>query len=218
MQSFDGLLASLDVRGCREFHLQTMLQKIEIFFKETVRRNMLHSNRRRHIKDSANTEAVEMPLYDCSGMGSPTSSVSVADSDMLESSMTFSIELGNNETEKTGALNRYQDLERWIWKECVGSSILCAAKIGKKRCPQLLDICNSCHGVFYFEENHCHSCHKTFGKGEIDFSHDVGFCKEKLKLNSNCNLHGSTSSPLRIRLLKVLLAMTEVTAFDILAS
>ncbi|XP_062007691.1 homeobox-DDT domain protein RLT2 isoform X2 [Rosa rugosa] len=212
-EGFDGLLASLDVRGYRESHLQTMLQKTEIFFKETVRRNKLHSNRGRHIKDTAKTEDVEMPSgYDCSGgTDSPTSSVSVADSDMLESSMTFSIELGKNETEKTGALNRYQDLERWILKESVGSSILCADKNGKKRCPQLLDICNSCRGIFYFEENHCHSCHRTFGKGEIDFSQHVVLCKEKLKLNSDCNLRGLSSSPLRIRLLKVLLALTEVS-------
>lgn len=216
MQGFDGLLASLDVRGYRESHLQAMLQMTEVFFKETVRRNMLHSNRRRHVKDTSKIEAVEMPSgYDCSGgMDSPTSSVSVADSDMLESSMTFSIELGKDETEKTGALNRYHDLEKWIWKECIGSSILSADKKGKKRCPQLLDICNSCRGIFYFEENHCHSCHRTFGKGEVVFSQHVAWCKEKLKLNSNC----SASSPLRMRLLKVLFALTEVTAMDILAS
>ncbi|KAL6134109.1 hypothetical protein ACLB2K_066342 [Fragaria x ananassa] len=207
-EGFDGLLASLDVRGYRESHLQAMLQMTEVFFKETVRRNMLHSNRRRHVKDTSKIEAVEMPSgYDCSGgMDSPTSSVSVADSDMLESSMTFSIELGKNETEKTGALNRYHDLEKWIWKECIGSSILSADKKGKKRCPQLLDICNSCRGIFYFEENHCHSCHRTFGKGEVVFSQHVVLCKEKLKLNSNC----SASSPLRMRLLKVLFALTEV--------
>lgn len=220
MQGFDGLLASLDARGYRESHLQTMLQKTEILFKETVRRNILHSNQGRHMKDPAKIEAVEMPAVhdDSVGMDSPTSSVCVADSDMSESSITFSIELGKNETEKTGALNRYQDLERWIWKECVGSSILCANKNGKKRCPQLVDICNSCHGIFYFEENHCHSCHRTFCKGDINFPPHVVLCKEKLKWNSDCSLRGSTSSPLRIRLLKVLLALTEVTAFDILAS
>ncbi|XP_050380666.1 homeobox-DDT domain protein RLT2 isoform X2 [Argentina anserina] len=211
-EGFDGLLASLDVRGYRESHLQTMLQKTEIFFKETVRRKLLHSNRRRHIKDTAKTEAVEMPGYDCSGgPGSPTSSVVVADYDMLESSLTFSIELGNNETDKAGALDRYQDLERWIWKECVGSSILSATKNGKKRCPQLLDLCNSCRGLFYFEENHCHSCHRAFAKGEIDFSHDVGLCKEKQNLSSDCNKSGSTSSPFKIRLLKILLALIEVS-------
>ena len=39
-QSFDALLASLDVRGLRESHLLSVLQMIEMSFKETVRRNL----------------------------------------------------------------------------------------------------------------------------------------------------------------------------------
>ena len=59
MQGFDALLSSLDVRGIRESHLHVMLEKIEMSFKEAVRRNKLHLNKRQN-GGTIKTEADEM--------------------------------------------------------------------------------------------------------------------------------------------------------------
>lgn len=52
VQGFDALLASLDPRGVRESHLHSMLQKIEIPFKDTVRRSMVNVNAHRKSKET----------------------------------------------------------------------------------------------------------------------------------------------------------------------
>lgn len=216
MQGVDALLACLDVRGIRESQLHTMLQKVEISFKKNVKQNMLAVKVGRKNEDSFKKEPIEMtPQPDCSiGNDSPSSSVIHAESDMPETSTTFVIELGRNEIEKKGALNRYQDLEKWIWKECFSSSMLCAIKDGKKRCRQLLDVCDICRRIYTFEDNHCPSCHRTYGASEntFSFSEHVAECKIKLKLDQHCTLNGSCSIPLRVRMLKLLLALIEVTA------
>ncbi|PON44449.1 Octamer-binding transcription factor [Parasponia andersonii] len=213
-EGFDALLASLDVRGVRESQLHTMLLKIEISFKKAVRKKMLRPNMGRQSEDTAKVAAVELtPHADCSGStDSPSSTLCLADSDLSESS-TFVIELGRNENEKNGAFKRYQDLERWIWKECFSSSMLFATKHEKKRCNQLLDVCDSCHGIYSSEVDHCLSCHRTFTTSDsgTSFAEHVTQCEEKLNLNRNWTLHGSDAFPLRIRLLKVVLALIEVS-------
>ena len=212
MQGFDALSSSLDVRGVRESHLHTMLQKIEMSFKESVRRNICSAKMGRHSGDSVKTEAIEMtpgPDYSI-GTDSPRSSVCAADSDMSETSTSFAIELGRNESEKNHALKRYQDFEKWMWKDCFNSSVICAMKYGKKRGLQLLGTCDYCHDVYYFEDNHCPSCHKTYSENNLNFSVHVSLCEEKPKVDPQYIWHGSLSSPLRIRLLKVQLSLIEV--------
>lgn len=211
MQGFDALLSSLDVRGVRESHLHTMLQKIEMSFKESVQMNM-RSAMGRHSGGSVKTEAIEMvPGPDFSiGTDSPRSTV-CADSDTSETSTSFTIELGNNEREKNDALKRYQDFEKWMWKDCVNSSVILAMKYGKKRDLQLLSTCDYCHDVYSFEDSHCPSCHKTYSSSwNLNFSEHVSQCEEKPKFDTQNTWHGSLSAPLRIRLLKVQLALIEV--------
>ncbi|KAJ4729740.1 Homeobox domain-containing protein/DDT domain-containing protein [Melia azedarach] len=213
-EGFDTLLASLDVRGVRESHLHSMLQIIEMSFKETVRRNMHHTNTERQNQETVKTEPVEMaPCPDHSmGTDSPSSTVCGSDSDMSETSTSFSIGLGRNEIERNDALKRYHDYEKWMWKECVSSSILCAMKCGKKRCKQVLDVCNYCHDIYFYEDSRCPSCHRAFGiyKRNLNFSEHVAQCEGKLKTDPASPSYVSVSSPLRIRLLKVLLATVEV--------
>ncbi|XP_030929199.1 homeobox-DDT domain protein RLT2-like isoform X3 [Quercus lobata] len=211
-EGFDALLSSLDVRGVRESHLHTMLQKIEMSFKESVQMNM-RSAMGRHGGDSVKTEAIEMvPGPDFSvGTDSPRSTV-CADSDTSETSTSFTIELGNNECEKNDALKRYQDFEKWMWKDCVNSSVIFAMKYGKKRDLQLLSTCDYCHDVYSFEDNHCPSCHKTYSSSRnLNFSEHVSQCEEKPKFDTQNTWHGSLLAPLRIRLLKVQLALIEVS-------
>lgn len=215
MQGFDALSACLDVRGIRESQLHTMLQKIEVSFKEIVKKNMPHDNVGRESEHGVKKETIEMtPHLDFSiGDDSPSSTICLADSDMPETSTTFVIELGRNEIEKNGVLKRYQDLEKWIWKECFSSSMICAIKNGKKRCKKLLNDCDYCHSVYSSEDRHCPSCHRTYATSVsgLNFSEHFAQCKRKLKLDEHCTLHGSSSFPLRIRMLKLLLALVEVT-------
>ncbi|EXB54945.1 Homeobox protein [Morus notabilis] len=185
-EGFDVLLASLDIRGVRESHLQMMLQKVEISFKKAVRKKMLHANVRKQSED-AKLEAFETTPHPNFSIrpDSPSSTLCSANSDVSESSTSFEIELGRNKNESNGALKRYQDLERWIWKECYSSSMLCAIKQGKKRCKQLLEICDDCHSIYSSEEDHCPSCHMTYGTLErgIRFSEHVAQCIEERKVS-----------------------------------
>lgn len=202
------------MRGVRESHLHIMLQKVEISFKK-IKQNMQAGNFGKQDKHAVKREAIELTQHpDCSiGNDSPSSTIIHADSDVSETSTTFVIELGRNEIEKNGALRRYQDLEKWIWTECLSSSMLHAIEDGKKRCRQLLDICDYCLSIYTTEENHCPSCHRTSEASEsgFNFSEHVAECKRKLKLDQHCTLHGSYPAPLRVRMLKMLLALIEVT-------
>ncbi|KAA8526340.1 hypothetical protein F0562_008457 [Nyssa sinensis] len=92
------------------------------------------------------------------------------------------IGLGRNNTEKSDALRRYQDFEKWMWEECFNSSILCAIKT---------------FGTSF---------------GCSTFSDHVDQCEDKLKGNPDWTLHSLDSSPpLRIRLLKAQLTLIEVS-------
>ncbi|XP_035551015.1 homeobox-DDT domain protein RLT2-like isoform X4 [Juglans regia] len=213
-EGFDALVSSLDLRGVRESHLHMMLQKIEMSFKESVRRKMLCVSIG-DSGDSVKTEAVELPRGPDYSIGtdSPRSTVCVADSDASETSTSFAIELGSTVSEKNDALKRYKDFEKWMWKECFNSLVLSAMKYGKKRCTQLLGTCDYCHDIYSFEDNHCPSCHKTYSASgrSLNFSEHVSKCEEKSKLGPHCTLHCSPSTPLQIRLLKVQLALVEVS-------
>ncbi|GLT41039.1 hypothetical protein SLA2020_151290 [Shorea laevis] len=212
-EGFDALLASLDVRGVRESHLHAMLLKIEVSFKEAVRRNKLHSVIERQSQETIRTEANQMVSGPNVSMDCPSSAVCTSDSDISEMSTSFQIELGKNEKEKHDALKRYQDFEKWMWKECVSSSSLCALKYGKKRCKELLVICDYCHDIYFFEDNHCQSCHRAYdvSKSNLYFSEHAAQCSAKPQMDPISTLDSSISSPLRMRLIKVQLAMVEVS-------
>lgn len=215
IQVFDVLFASLDTRGIRESHLHSMLQKIETPFKETIRRNFHLNKAAKSTRASVKEEDAEMASStDCSlGTDSSGSTVCRLNSDAVEISSSFRIEIGKNDTEKSDALKRYQDLQKWLWKECFNTSILCALKYGKKRCPELLATCDICHDLYLSEENHCPSCHKTFAtihNHDLKFSEHVMYC-EKRKVDFNRNIRALNSSlPTRTQMLKAQLALIEV--------
>ncbi|KAH9791168.1 homeobox-ddt domain-containing protein rlt2 [Citrus sinensis] len=214
LNSFDALLASLDVRGLRESHLHSVLQMIEMSFKETVRRNLQHVTTEVQNQETVKAEVIERASCpDYTGTDNPSSIVCDSDSEISDTSTSFSIELGRDDILRNDALKRYQDYERWMWKECVNSSILCAMEYGKKRCKQVLGVCDYCHDLYFFEDSHCPSCHKAFdaSKRYLNFSEHVAQCQGKPKMNPAWSSSTSFSSPLRIRLLKVLLALFEVS-------
>ncbi|GKU93030.1 hypothetical protein SLEP1_g6668 [Rubroshorea leprosula] len=200
-EGFDALLAFLDVRGVRESHLHSMLQKIEVSFREAVRRNELHGNVEMQNQESIKIEANQMVS---------SRMIYASDSDISETSTSFQIELGRNEKEKRDALKRYEDFEKWMW---VSSTPLRALKYGKKRCKELLGICDYCHGIYFYEDNHCQSCHETYGasKSNLYFTEHAARCSAKLQMDPISTLDGSVCSPLRMKLLKVQLALVEVS-------
>lgn len=211
LQAFDALLNSLDSRGIRESHLRLMLQKIENSFKENVRNNTLcaksGSRAETFIKNEADeTDSSPDPRTESD---SPSSTLCGLNSDASETSSSFKIELGKSESEKKAALRRYQDFQKWMWKECYNSSILCAMKYGKKRCKPQVDICDICHNTYFFEDSHCNSCHRTFpSNNEFNFSKHAFQCGDKLSTEI-CTL--DSSLPIRTRFLKALLALIEVS-------
>ena len=212
MQAFDALLTSLDSRGIRESHLRLMLLKIENSFKENVRKRNAccaknGSRGEFSIKIEAN-EACSIPEHNA-GSDSPSSTLHDLNADPSETSSSFKIELGKTESEKKAALRRYQDFQKWLWKECYNSSVLCAMKYGIKRCKPQMDICDICLNLYFVEDSHCNSCHQTFPSNNgFNFSKHAFQCRDKLS-KDNCILEYSL--PLRTRLLKVLLACMEVS-------
>lgn len=215
MQGFDALFESLDVRGLRESHLHSMLQKIELSFKETLRRSLTCTSTGGPTVDVKKEFSGMAPNPDSSAStDSPTSTVCSSNSDATESSLSFAIGLGRNETEKKDALKRYVDLEKWMWEECLSSSVLCAIKYGKKRCKQLLSICNYCHDMDVFENDYCPSCHMSFKTSTSDLKFSEAQYGKKYKGDGWTSRRLDSSPTSRIRLLKVLLALIEASLFN----
>ncbi|KAL5575360.1 hypothetical protein UlMin_017059 [Ulmus minor] len=209
-EAFDALVMSLDTRGIRESHLRLMLQKIEASFKENIHRSMQETSittRGETVVKSEADETNSSPDRPAS-FDSPSSTICGSSSE-LETSLSFRIELGRNQAEKIAALKRYQDFQKWVWKECFNSLLVRAIKCGKKREVQLLDICDVCLSSCYFEDSHCHSCHQTFATTghDSEFLRHISQCKEKRKLSPG----DIDVLPLGIRLLKALLAIIEVS-------
>uniref|UniRef100_A0A1D1XSU5 Reticulocyte-binding protein 2 a n=1 Tax=Anthurium amnicola TaxID=1678845 RepID=A0A1D1XSU5_9ARAE len=212
-EAFDALLAALDTRGIRESHLHSMLTKIEMSFKETLREN-LHADSLHSSQNIVKKEGGEWALSPQSELGneSPSSIVCCPGSDALDPSMSFRIELGKNDRERNVAMRRYQDFQKWLWKECFNSATLCAMKYGKKRCSELLGICYICYQGYFFEEKHCLTCHKTFKifhGSDRNFTEHVSRC-EKQKADPRWKFHNSELSfPMRVQTLKVQLSLVE---------
>lgn len=213
-EGFDALSLALDTRGIRESHLRIMLQMIETSFKENVRRNLQCANdmvRSGITPKNENDDSSSSP--DCNtGFNSPSSTVCGLNLDTMATSSSFRIELGRNENEKKAAFRRYQDMQRWMLRECFSTSTVCAMKFGEKRCTSVLDICDSCLCLFDSQHSHCPSCHQTFGisGNDINFLEHIRHCERERKSNPLDTHVLDACLPLKSRLLKALLAFIEV--------
>lgn len=188
-----------------------MLQKIEKSFKENVRKSIkcakIGNTGETCVKNEADETDSSPDQH--TGTDSPSSTLCGLNSDTSETSSSFRIELGKSESDKKAALRRYQDFQKWMWKESRNSSILCAMKYGKQRCKPQVDICDTCLNPYFFEDSHCTHCHRTFPSNDgFNFSKHALQCGDKLP-NDICIL--ASSLPLRTRLLKALLAFIEVS-------
>lgn len=211
-QALDALLVSLDTRGIRESHLHIMLQKIEVPFRELARKNLLGANVVGHIEKKIGNEVADLSTSPGSNDGteSPNSTVCGTSSESLEPSSSFKIELGRNDRERENALNRYQDLQIWMWKESFNSSILRGMNYGKKQRIPLLGICNLCLDSFMIEDGYCPSCHTTTTKLENGECFFEKCFEEKLKNEPMNFIVSNGTRPLRIRVMKALLICLEV--------
>ncbi|XP_024637844.1 homeobox-DDT domain protein RLT1 isoform X7 [Medicago truncatula] len=210
-EAFDALLNSLDSRGIRESHLRLMLLKIENIFKENVQKNAkcakIGNTDEICVKNEA--EETDSSPDHHTRSDSPSSTLCGLSSDTSETSASFTIELGKSESDKKASLRRYQDFQKWMWKECYNPSILCAMKYGKKRCKPQVDICDICLNLYCLEDSHCSYCHLTFPSNDgFDFSKHVIQCGDKSSKDISIF---ESPLPLRTRLLKALLAFIEVS-------
>jgi hypothetical protein len=212
-QAFEALLKSLETRGTRESHLHTMLTKIETSFKENVKKSLLLS--KDQSRSTIKSEVAELGSSPSSNIDtdSPKSAVCGSSNDSLEMSSSFKIELGQNRTERNNYLKRYQDLQMWMWKECVNPSTFCAVTYGEKGFKPILGICNSCFSCYVFEENICPKCHKAFGTfdSELNYLEYVIQYEESRRYNFDDATLLDISHPPRIRLLKALMTLLEVS-------
>ncbi|KAH9621076.1 hypothetical protein KSS87_004536 [Heliosperma pusillum] len=212
-EAFDTLLASLDVRGVRESHLQALLQKVDPLFKDSVRKKRTVYCMDRQTEASVKSEGSEVASNPESvgANDSPSSAVYMSNSEIPEPSSSFQIECGRNNYELNNALRRYNEFEVWTWTECFSSSPLGATKYGKKRCTQLVNICECCRDLYFFEDHHCLTCHETFTMFDKSFnlSEHAALCRER-KPNTERKFQDSDCSPLRMRLLKAMLSLVEV--------
>ncbi|KAK8629361.1 hypothetical protein V6N13_078203 [Hibiscus sabdariffa] len=212
-EAFDALLSSLDARGIRESHLRIMLQKIETSFKENVRRNLqcvAAINRSGSYTENEASEIDYSPDFPAS-FDRASGAICGLNSDASETLSSFKVQLGTNENEIKSALNRYQDFQMWMWKECYNCSTLCAMKYGKKRSAQLLVVCDVCLGSHVPEEMHCFHCHQTFGSMNNSYNFSEHKCNENKKLDTKDTCTLDSSIPSGISLLKSLCALVEVS-------
>ncbi|XP_047308886.1 homeobox-DDT domain protein RLT1-like isoform X2 [Impatiens glandulifera] len=201
-EAFDALLTSLDTRGIRESHLQIMLREIEKSFRKNIKNNCLSSEYENGIRTKAEIDTSPA----CSGgdLDSPQSMVSglVSTNVSDELSTSFKIQLGRNEAERKDALNRYQEFQLWMWRECFNTESLCAKKSVEKRSTKpVLEICGFCLDLFMAsDELLCPCCNRPFADSLTYFDQEA-----KGEVSNPLNF----AQPARIGLLKVLLTYIE---------
>ncbi|CAN6444549.1 unnamed protein product [Victoria cruziana] len=216
-EAFDALLSALDVRGQREAHLHSMLQKIEKSFRETTRKSISGLAMTDLNSVAFHADASETTFFYGSSVevSSPSSIVCGDSPEALEYSKSFKIDLGSSNVEKIDALRRYDEFQKWIWMECFHYSSLCATKYGKKRCSELLSTCESCYDLHFLKDKHCRYCHETFESShrtDSSFNQHISECEEKRKVDPNWKYCASNCSvPMRARVLKALLALIEAS-------
>lgn len=138
------------------------------------------------------------------------------DTDTAEISSTFKIELGDGG--RSGVLQRFQSFERWMWDNMVHPGALSAFKYGAKKSTPLFHICRSCAELHFAVDVCCPGCGQMMMSGGLDvsemcFADQVG---EISRRDAGFILRGSNPSPLRIRLLKIQLALVEVSYSSLL--
>ncbi|XP_013597849.1 PREDICTED: uncharacterized protein LOC106305959 [Brassica oleracea var. oleracea] len=132
------------------------------------------------------------------------------DSDTADILSTFKIELGDGE--RCGVLQRFQSFERWMWDNMLHPGALSALKYGAKKSTTLFHICRSCGELHFAVDVCCPGCGQVMMSGGLDVN-ELCFADQVARLGEDTGfiLRGSHLSPLRIRLLKIQLALVEAS-------
>lgn len=134
-----------------------------------------------------------------------------SDGNSTDSSPTFNIELGETDLEKKNGMERYRDLEKWMWKECLYMPRLSAMRHGKQRSLPLQGICDFCHGSYFFEKKAiCPRCNRSFSTLGDKLCYPEPDIQDNVS-NSNDQNDWDITHPIRIRLMKSLLAFVEAS-------
>lgn len=182
-----------------------MLQKIEVSFKECVRKNILNKNANPYVEDPLEFNST----FASASIESSSGAICSSNSDTQEPSYSFRVNLGRDEKEEKISLKKFQDMHSWLWKECFSPLTLCALMYGKRRCSPLLGICDTCFVMYDAKEDLCPCCHRM--------QHNVGdqqYSYEQFNRGINhldeADINFPNGSPPRIRLIKALLTLLEV--------
>ncbi|KAH7277937.1 hypothetical protein KP509_38G016400 [Ceratopteris richardii] len=220
-EAFNALLMNLDTRGVREAHLHGVLLKLEDIIRQGMRTLPSSTNVERR---SSAYFSVTPPADASSVKGSNNGACSAP---LKEENMSFGdgmvilgketcrhvgaiqVHVGSNPSEKHTILNRYREFDKWFWsRETPHLSCLVASRLEKKRSPELLAKCDSCHDLYWHGEKHCLFCHMTFefsSKKDISkFVEHVSHCERRSLEKNTVERHPCLLKklPCRMQLLK----------------
>lgn len=158
-EALDTLMALLDSRGVREANLLASLRSQGTLLRQEMRK----------IKSGVNQESEKDGREFLSGDSS--SGVSIIENNQNDTAFependssvfsgAISFQFGRTEVEKQHDWDHHRAFDRWVW-----SDFFQTLKVLKYNADRLLP-CESCHDLYWPEEEHCMLCHTTF---ELDF-------------------------------------------------
>lgn len=158
-EALDTLMALLDSRGVREANLLASLRSQGTLLRQEMRK----------LKSGVNQESEKYVREILSGDSS--SGVSIIENNQNDTAFependssvfsgAISLQFGRTEVEKQHDWDNHRAFDRWVW-----SDFFRTLKVLKYNADRLLP-CESCHDLYWPEEEHCMLCHTTF---ELDF-------------------------------------------------
>ncbi|XP_024544508.1 homeobox-DDT domain protein RLT1-like [Selaginella moellendorffii] len=225
-EALNALMNFLDIRGTREANLFVALKELEGSLRQAMSSSSTKQNQdhhQSHHTGNGNGAGVQAGAASGNGNGndscegSPSSSAVVGNGGKDSTSSdarvgSLKVELGRSASENSGAMERYKDMERWLWRHC---SVKALQRGGEKRRESesdgMIAECESCHDLRWAVDKHCPFCHST-GEEDVwsDFSQHVRDCEQKMiSRDPAWRIQGGVLPP-RIQLLKKLLFLVEI--------
>lgn len=186
-EALDTLMALLDSRGVREVNLLSSLRSRGTLLRQEMRKP----------KSGVNQESGKYGREILSGDSSSGASiiennqndtVFEPENDSSVLSGAISLQFGGTEVENQHDWDHYRAFDRWVWGDFFQT-----LKVLKCNADRLLP-CESCHDLYWPEEEHCMLCHTTF---ELDFDSEERYAVHVAK----CKGRGHDESIRRCKVL-----------------
>eukprot|EP01018_Ginkgo_biloba_P030813 Gb_27855 [translate_table: standard] len=179
-EALDTLMALLDGRGIREANLLASLRDREALIRQEMSKARAGSNQEM-LSHGSEKSGKEFVSGDSSSGASiiennQNGTASEPENDSSDLFGAISLEFGRTDVEKQHEWDRCRAFDKWVW-----SDFFQTLKVLKYN-PDLLVSCESCHDLYWPDEEHCMLCHTTF---ELDFDLEeryavhVARCKER---------------------------------------